>query len=92
VTEQATAEAKAARPQIEFGAFLKENAIWLVLAAGLIVRIWVGSLIGHESDLTQFETWSRDLADGGPFNFYEGEQFKDYLRLIRSGEETAGSG
>lgn len=58
---------------------LEKPPLWPVLLVGFAVNLWLATLTGHTSDLRQFETWSRDLADGGPFDFYGGEHFKDYL-------------
>jgi Gpi18-like mannosyltransferase len=49
------------------------------LALGLIIRMYLARDPGHEADLRTLEDFSLDLARGGPFNFYEGPNFKDYL-------------
>lgn len=58
---------------------LAPYAIWGILALGLIIRMYLARDPGHEADLRTLEDFSSDLANGGPFNFYEGPNFKDYL-------------
>ncbi len=54
------------------------SPIALVLAVGLLVRLWLATLPGFETDLGLFQFWSRQLADSGPWDFYDVGFFVDY--------------
>jgi dolichyl-phosphate-mannose-protein mannosyltransferase len=52
--------------------------IWLVLLAGLLVRLWLANAVeGVPADLRLYVTWGNEIANDGPFHFYD--TWKDYL-------------
>jgi len=53
-------------------------AILVVLAAGLAVRLLLATFPGFGIDVGTFQAWSFQLADRGPWNFYDTDSFTDY--------------
>src|SRR3989442_14150329 len=56
----------------------KAPAIVLLLAAGLVLRLVMAKLPGFSSDIAVFHFWSNQLAEHGPWNFYDSDFFIDY--------------
>lgn len=57
------------------------SAILIVLALGLALRLILTQALpgsGFEVDLNAFRAWAANLADEGPFGFYERDFFHDY--------------
>ena len=57
------------------------GAILIVLALGLALRLFLLYLLpgsGFGADLTSFRYWAGNLADQGPYGFYERDFFHDY--------------
>jgi len=57
------------------------GAILIVLALGLALRLILAYLLpgsGFEADLSSFTYWASNLADEGPYGFYERPFFHDY--------------
>ena len=63
--------------QVTFSFRIK--AIAVVLLAGFLLRLLLASLPGFEIDLGTFQAWSLQLADRGPWNFYDVGFFADYM-------------
>lgn len=58
--------------------FVEVRPIMLVLLAGLFVRLWLAHAVeGVPADLRLYVTWGNEIANDGPFNFYD--TWKDYL-------------
>lgn len=53
-------------------------AIGLLLAGGLILRLILATLPGFGVDIGLFKFWSEQLADRGPWDFYDTDFFTDY--------------
>jgi Gpi18-like mannosyltransferase len=53
-------------------------AILVALLAGLIVRLILAAYPGFGVDMGTFQAWSFQLADTGPWNFYDTDFFTDY--------------
>jgi Gpi18-like mannosyltransferase len=53
-------------------------AILVVLVAGLAVRLLLATFPGFGIDVGTFQAWSFQLADRGPWNFYDTDSFTDY--------------
>jgi Gpi18-like mannosyltransferase len=53
-------------------------AIGLVLAGGLVLRLIVATLPGFGVDIGLFQFWSEQLAQHGPWDFYDTDFFTDY--------------
>src|ERR1700675_2185762 len=52
--------------------------ILLVLLAGLILRLWLANAVeGVPADLRLYVKWGDEIANDGPFHFYD--TWKDYL-------------
>ena len=49
-----------------------------VLAAGLVLRLFLATLPGFGVDVGTFAAWSNQLAADGPSNFYRPDLFTDY--------------
>ncbi|MDP2728401.1 MAG: hypothetical protein Q8P59_12780, partial [Dehalococcoidia bacterium] len=62
----------------QIGFSFRVKAIAAVLAAGLILRLILAALPGFGIDLGLFQFWSVQLADRGPWNFYNADFFSDY--------------
>ena len=60
------------------GFSLRVPAILVVLAAGLILRLLLATFPGFGIDVGTFAAWSYQLADTGPWNFYDTDAFTDY--------------
>jgi dolichyl-phosphate-mannose-protein mannosyltransferase len=54
------------------------SPIALILAVGLLVRLIAAALPGFAVDLGTFESWSVQLAQHGPWDFYTPEPFPDW--------------
>jgi len=54
------------------------EGIWVVLAAGLVLRLILAFLPGFGVDIGLFTYWSQQLADRGPWHFYDQDFFTDY--------------
>jgi hypothetical protein len=57
------------------------GAILIVLALGLALRLILAYLLpgsGFEADLSSFRAWAANLAQQGPYGFYERDFFHDY--------------
>ena len=57
------------------------GAVVIVLALGLALRLIIAYLLpgsGFGVDLSAFRFWAADLADHGPWGFYERDFFHDY--------------
>ncbi|MEX1171901.1 MAG: phospholipid carrier-dependent glycosyltransferase [Chloroflexota bacterium] len=57
------------------------GAILVVLALGLALRLIIAYLLpgsGFENDLASFRGWAANLAEEGPYGFYERDFFHDY--------------
>jgi Gpi18-like mannosyltransferase len=52
--------------------------IALLLAGGLVLQLALAFLPGFGVDMGTFQSWSRNLADNGPWNFYNETSFTDY--------------
>ena len=77
---RAEAESTQATPggAVEFDFLVTVRPIAFVLLAGLILRLALAFLPGFGTDLGSFRAWSSQLADHGPWNFYDGGFFADY--------------
>ena len=53
-------------------------AIGLLLFIGLIIRLGFATLPGFGVDIGIFQFWSTQLAEDGPWNFYDNDFFTDY--------------
>lgn len=62
--------------EVEFS--IKIRPISYVLAAGLLLRLFLATLPGFGIDIGAFRAWSLLLGDRGPWNFYSGDFFVDY--------------
>ena len=60
------------------GFSLRVPAILVVLVAGLILRLLLATFPGFGIDVGTFAAWSFQLADTGPWNFYDTDAFTDY--------------
>jgi Gpi18-like mannosyltransferase len=60
------------------GFSLRVPAILVVLVAGLILRLLLATFPGFGIDVGTFAAWSFQLADTGPWNFYNTDSFTDY--------------
>ncbi|TMB67410.1 MAG: DUF2029 domain-containing protein [Chloroflexi bacterium] len=49
-----------------------------VLAAGLVLRLFLATLPGFGVDVGTFAAWANQLAATGPWNFYDTDFFTDY--------------
>ncbi len=54
------------------------EGIWIVLAAGLVLRLILAFFPGFDVDIDLFRYWSTQLADRGPWHFYDQDFFTDY--------------
>jgi len=63
---------------VTLGFSLKVPAILVVLVAGLILRLLLATFPGFGVDVGTFMAWSFQLADTGPWNFYDTDFFTDY--------------
>ncbi len=57
------------------------SAILIVLALGLALRLILTQALpgsGFEVDLQAFRFWAANLAEHGPFGFYQRDFFHDY--------------
>jgi Gpi18-like mannosyltransferase len=54
------------------------EGIWVVLAAGLVLRLILAFLPGFGVDIGLFTYWSEQLARSGPWDFYDQDFFTDY--------------
>jgi Gpi18-like mannosyltransferase len=54
------------------------EGIWVVLAAGLVLRLILAFLPGFGVDIGLFTYWSEQLAARGPWHFYDQDFFTDY--------------
>ncbi len=63
---------------VELDFLVTVRPIAFVLLAGLILRLALAALPGFGIDLGSFRAWSIQLADRGPWNFYDGGFFADY--------------
>lgn len=52
--------------------------IALILAGGLLLRLIVATLPGFGVDVGLFQFWSEQLAERGPWDFYDTDFFTDY--------------
>ena len=57
---------------------VRVNPILLVLALGLLVRLWAAALPGFGVDLGTFQFWGTNLAEQGPWNFYDSGFLSDW--------------
>ena len=62
----------------QIGFSFRVRAIALILSAGLILRLSLAALPGFGIDVGLFQFWSVQLADRGPWNFYDADLFSDY--------------
>jgi len=53
-------------------------AIAVLLVLGLVLRLLLATLPGFAVDIGTFQAWSTQLANDGPWNFYESDFFTDY--------------
>lgn len=53
-------------------------AIGLLLAGGLVLRLILATLPGFGVDIGLFKFWSEQLAERGPWDFYDTDFFTDY--------------
>lgn len=53
-------------------------AIGVLLAGGLILRLILATLPGFGVDIGLFQFWSQQLAERGPWDFYDTDFFTDY--------------
>lgn len=65
-------------PLPEFSFSFGFNAIAILLAAGLVVRLGLAFLPGFNVDMGVFTFWSIQLAEKGPWHFYDEDFFTDY--------------
>ena len=56
----------------------KFSAIGLLLLGGLVLRLILATLPGFGVDIGIFQFWSVQLAEDGPWNFYDDDFFTDY--------------
>jgi Gpi18-like mannosyltransferase len=54
------------------------DGIWIVLVAGLVLRLIAAFFPGFDIDISLFKYWSQQLADRGPWHFYDQDFFTDY--------------
>lgn len=54
------------------------KALWIVLGAGLVLRLALAFLPGFGVDVGDFHAWADQLANDGPWNFYRSDIFTDY--------------
>lgn len=57
---------------------IRVRPIAVILAAGLLLRLFLASLPGFGVDMGSFQAWSIQLAADGPWNFYKTDFFADY--------------
>ncbi|MFQ5879228.1 MAG: glycosyltransferase 87 family protein [Dehalococcoidia bacterium] len=62
--------------EVEFSIRIKPIAY--VLVAGLLLRLFLAALPGFGIDMGSFQAWSLQLADRGPWSFYDQGFFADY--------------
>ncbi|HWT05314.1 MAG TPA: glycosyltransferase family 39 protein, partial [Xanthomonadales bacterium] len=52
--------------------------LWIILGAGLILRVLFIGAEGFHNDLAAFESWTLTLRDNPPWQFYAKTNFADY--------------
>jgi Gpi18-like mannosyltransferase len=66
------------KPRDSFAFSFAVDGIWLVLLLGLILRLILAFFKGFDVDMSLFLYWSQQLADRGPWHFYDQDFFTDY--------------